>query len=45
MSGVILQQVGHLSDFAPPKVLNIPSFAYNHQGALLVRNKASCAPI
>lgn len=42
---VILQRVGYISAVAPPKVLSAPSFAYNHQEALLVRNKASCAPI
>lgn len=45
MSGVSLQQVGYLSGFAPPKVLSSPSFAYNDQEALLVRNKASRVPI
>lgn len=45
MGEVILQRVGYLSAFAPPEVLSAPSFAYNHQEALLVRNKASHAPI
>lgn len=45
VSEVILLQMGYISAFAPPKVLSAPSFAYNHQEALLVRNKAARAPI
>lgn len=40
---VILWQVGCTSPFRPPTVLSTPSFAYNHQEALLLRSKAAHA--
>lgn len=41
----MLQQVGCISPFPSSTVLSDPSFAYNHQGALLARNKAVHAPM